>query len=257
MHIEIPLSKLRPGPNVRKVFVNIEALAGTIHVVGLLENLVVVPDPDTPDSYIIRGGERRWRAMRMLVEQRLWDEAHPVACRVLRTSGEMEALADNEGHDPVPPWEAGEAYQKLIDSGCLQEQIARAVGKSQQHISQAIRLYRGIAPPLKTVLNRLGTSAPSLINLEKMAQIVDRDTLKPDPEKQTVWLQEYLCHPKKPSTKRRPSGTVPQILNRLEKLQQMSLPLEHVPVVEAVIRYLTCIDATLTLPPAASSMETN
>lgn len=48
---------------------DIEQLAREIYLVGLIENLEVVHDPCDKGEYRITAGERRWRALKMLVEQ--------------------------------------------------------------------------------------------------------------------------------------------------------------------------------------------
>lgn len=48
---------------------DIEQLAQEIYLVGLIENLEVVHDPCDKGEYRITAGERRWRAMKLLVEQ--------------------------------------------------------------------------------------------------------------------------------------------------------------------------------------------
>lgn len=251
--VDIPLDRLRSGPNDRKVFVNIPELAGTIREVGLLRNLVVVPDPesaaDDVERYIIRGGERRFRALQLLVSEGAIEKDHLVPCLILRTEGEVESLADNEGHELVPAWNMGAGYLRLMDAGMTQEQIGKAVGKSQTYISLCVRVHRGLSPKVVKVLERLGSACPNILDLGRLASIVDRDTLKPDDEKQLLWLQNHLCRPnkkRKGATGRLAVGK--HFIARIKSLQEMHIPLEHVQVVEAVIRYVTSVDDVLILP---------
>lgn len=59
----IPRSKLEPHPdNPRKDLGDLSELAASIKKQGLLQNLTVVPSPDTPDKYRIVIGHRRFNA---------------------------------------------------------------------------------------------------------------------------------------------------------------------------------------------------
>lgn len=59
----IPRSKLEPHPdNPRKDLGDLSELAASIQKQGLLQNLTVVPSPDTPDKYRIVIGHRRFNA---------------------------------------------------------------------------------------------------------------------------------------------------------------------------------------------------
>jgi len=243
--VDLPLSCLSPGPNIRKTFTGIELLAATIRMIGLLQNLIVAPDLEKPGHYLIRGGERRYRAMKLLVSRKDIPADFPVPCRIITTDGDIEALAENEGHEGVPPWETGAGYCRLIERGMTQAQISEAVGRSQTHVSLCIRIHRGLAPKVIHTLERLGSAVPNVLELGRLAMVIDQDTLKPDEEKQLLWLQHHLCQPKKA---RGEHGKSAQILSRVRKLQDMSIPLEYVPVVEAIIRYITCVDDHLTLP---------
>ena len=59
----IPCSKLEPHPdNPRKELGDLSELTASIRKQGLLQNLTVVPSPDSPDKYRIVIGHRRFSA---------------------------------------------------------------------------------------------------------------------------------------------------------------------------------------------------
>lgn len=76
---ETPKARFRTKDiNIKKLYSNdknfysvtdIEPLAQKILLVGLIENLEVVHDPCDRGEYRITAGERRWRALKLLVEQ--------------------------------------------------------------------------------------------------------------------------------------------------------------------------------------------
>ena len=76
--------------NIKKMYSNdanfysmqdVEQLAQKIYAVGLLENLTVVHDPCDRGEYRIIAGERRWRALNLLVE-RGYKEFEIASCQV-------------------------------------------------------------------------------------------------------------------------------------------------------------------------------
>lgn len=69
----------------------IEELADTIQAVGLLENIVVVYDPCERGEYRIVIGERRWRALKRLLE-RGYTEFEMATCQILTPAEEHEEM---------------------------------------------------------------------------------------------------------------------------------------------------------------------
>lgn len=70
---------------------DIEKLADTIQAVGLLENIAVVYDPCEKGEYRIVAGERRWRALKKLLE-RGFEEFGIATCQILTPAEEHEEM---------------------------------------------------------------------------------------------------------------------------------------------------------------------
>lgn len=70
---------------------DIEQLAQKIYAVGLLENLTMVHDPCDRGEYRIIAGERRWRALNLLVE-RGYKEFEIASCQVKTPAEEHEEM---------------------------------------------------------------------------------------------------------------------------------------------------------------------
>lgn len=97
---ETPKARFRTKDiNIKKLYSNdknfysvtdIEPLAQKILLVGLIENLEVVHDPCDQGEYRITAGERRWRALKLLVEQGYAD-FEMVTCQI-----QTPASADEE-----------------------------------------------------------------------------------------------------------------------------------------------------------------
>lgn len=70
---------------------DVEQLAQKIYAVGLLENLTVVHDPCDRGEYRIIAGERRWKALNLLVE-RGYKEFEIASCQVKTPAEEHEEM---------------------------------------------------------------------------------------------------------------------------------------------------------------------
>jgi ParB family transcriptional regulator, chromosome partitioning protein len=136
---EIELSRIKPNPwQPRKIFKQeyLEELASSIREHGILQPLVVVPQPD--GNYQIIVGERRWRASQIAGLTKV-----PVIVRdAMEEQQKLElALIENIQRHNLDPIEEGQAYQQLIDQYKLtQDQVAKKVGKGRTTITNLIRL---------------------------------------------------------------------------------------------------------------------
>ncbi|MDJ0919803.1 MAG: ParB/RepB/Spo0J family partition protein [Henriciella sp.] len=137
---EIEISTIRPNPaQPRRTFSEpeLDELAHSVKQRGVLQPILVRPDPDAPGQYQIVAGERRWRA-----SQRAGLKTIPA---VVRDADELELLEvgiiENVQRSDLNPIEEAEAYGALMKRfGRTQESLAESVGKSRVHISNTIRL---------------------------------------------------------------------------------------------------------------------
>ena len=126
----------------------LDALAGSIGSVGLLQPLIVRPLDD--GRYELVAGERRWRAA-----QKAGIDRVPA---VVRTSPEDErlqaALIENMVREDLNPVEEARACAALVDDlGISKEELARRVGRSRAAISNLIRLL-DLPDPALALLER-------------------------------------------------------------------------------------------------------
>lgn len=112
-------------------------LAASIRSRGILQPLLVRPDPQKKNYYQIIAGERRWRAA-----QQAGLHEVPVHIRDLDDSDAMAAaMVENLQRSDLNPVEEAEGLQRLIDDYHLtQEELAGALGKSRSHIANILRL---------------------------------------------------------------------------------------------------------------------
>jgi len=137
---EFAVTDIRPNPaQPRRTFSEqeLDELAASIKQRGILQPILLRPDPDAPNQYQIVAGERRWRAA-----QRAGLKTIPA---VVRDMDELQLLEvgiiENVQREDLNPIEEAEAYGALIKRfGRTQENLAESVGKSRAHIANTMRL---------------------------------------------------------------------------------------------------------------------
>ena len=137
---EFAVADIRPNPaQPRRTFseAELDELAASIKQRGVLQPILLRPDPDAPNQYQIVAGERRWRAA-----QRAGLKTIPA---VVRDMDELQLLEvgiiENVQREDLNPIEEAEAYGALIKRfGRTQEDLAESVGKSRAHIANTMRL---------------------------------------------------------------------------------------------------------------------
>jgi len=112
-------------------------LAASIKLHGILQPILVRPDPVDPDRFQLIAGERRLRACRMLNLETI--PSVIIAAEDLHT---LElALVENLQRANLNPIEEAHAYSELIKSFNLtQETVAQRVGKSRESVTNSLRL---------------------------------------------------------------------------------------------------------------------
>jgi ParB family chromosome partitioning protein len=136
----MPVEALRPNPDQpRRSFdpAALEELAASLKSKGVIQPLIVRPDPREKGAWQIVAGERRWRAA-----QKAGLSEVPVLVRDYDDAELLEiAIIENIQRDDLNPIDEGAAYRSLIDRfGHTQEQVASALGKSRSHVANQMRL---------------------------------------------------------------------------------------------------------------------
>jgi ParB family chromosome partitioning protein len=136
----LPIESLHPSPyQPRRIFTD-EGMASLVQSVkqqGIVQPLLVRPDPTRAGEYEIVAGERRWRAAQAA-------QLHEVPA-VVRELGDRDtleiALVENIQREDLSPLEEARGYRRLIDEfGHTQEELANALGKSRSHVANLLRL---------------------------------------------------------------------------------------------------------------------
>ena len=115
----------------------LEQLAESIQKYGVLQPIIVRPNPTVADSYEIIAGERRWRASKLCG----LDEIPAVVLDGDDLKIAQVAIIENIQREDLNAVEEALAYSALIEKFSLtQEQVSKQVGKSRSAIANLLRL---------------------------------------------------------------------------------------------------------------------
>lgn len=174
---KMPIEFLQPGMYQPRRHFDEEALgelSASIKERGVLQPLLVRAIEGLPDSYEIIAGERRWRAAQLAGLHEV-----PVLVQGFSDRDTMEvSLIENVQREDLSALEEAEGYKRLINEfGYAPKDLSKAVGKSENHINNLVRLLKLPESVQKMVLEGLLTMghARALITAddpEELAKIV-------------------------------------------------------------------------------------
>lgn len=196
---DISIKRMYSNKNNFYSMPDIEQLAQEIFAVGLLENLVVAYDPTDEGEYRIIAGERRWRALRHLIEQG-HEEFEMVSCQIKTPAEECEEtvqliIANTYRNKTVKDVLEEERRLKetlqtmkdkgltlqgyALDSGRLRDVIADMLKTSPAKVAQIESINKRLIPEFTAELEdgRLTFSAAyeiSGMNAEDQRQMLER-----------------------------------------------------------------------------------
>lgn len=196
---DISIKKLYSNDKNFYSVTDIEPLAQKILLVGLIENLEVVHDPCDQGEYRITAGERRWRALKLLVEQGYAD-FEMVTCQIQTPASADEEMlrliiANDYRNKTVADILEEEKQLKDIlqrmkqegrtikgyklDSGRLRDVIAKMLQMPATKIAQIESINKHLIPEFTEELKegRLTFSAAYMIsgmNEETQAEMLER-----------------------------------------------------------------------------------
>jgi ParB family chromosome partitioning protein len=136
----VHISRLREHPaNIRDDLGDLAEMAASIAAQGILQPLVVQPDPDDPGAYQVIAGHRRLAAARLTRVQQI-----PVTVRQPRGPGTAAAvemmLVENCMRRDLGPVEKAEAMGALRNHGLSAAAIARSTGLSDATVGYYLSL---------------------------------------------------------------------------------------------------------------------
>ena len=178
----VPIELISRNPrNPRREFTPelLEDLAQSIRIHGLVQPIVVRPDPKHQERYEIIAGERRWRAAQLAGLSEV-----PVMLKEVDDRQALEiAIVENVQRSDLNPVEEALGYHQLIaDHEYTQADLGTVIGKSRSHVANSLRLLKlpeSILDLLKTGQLSAG-HARTLVtaeNPEALANRIIRDGL--------------------------------------------------------------------------------
>ena len=169
-------SRLRPSNlNPRKTYDagKLEELAASILNKGVLQNLVARPGKG--DLLEIAAGERRYRAVTLLIEGGKLEPSYELPVRV-QVMSDLELLTlattENVQRQDMHPLDESEAFVALEDMGMSAEEISLRVGKSKGTILKRLQIGRGLCVTGKVLFaaNRVNLEQAQALTLGTTAQ---------------------------------------------------------------------------------------
>ena len=134
---EIPLDKIIRNPNQPRQFFNEEKLnelAESIRQKGVIQPIIVKPDPEN-QRYILIAGERRYRAAKIA-------ERETIPALVKEKEDPLElGIIENLQREDLNPIEEAEAIMRLKEErGYSDGQVAQILGTSRPSINMTLKL---------------------------------------------------------------------------------------------------------------------
>ncbi len=227
----IPIGQIFANPNQpRRSFDSskLEELAASIKEKGIIQPLIVRPDPRKNDAFEIVAGERRWRAAQMAQLHEV-----PALVREFTETEVLEvAIIENIQRADLNPVDEAAGYQSLMDQfGHTQEQMAKVLGKSRSHIANLLRLLNLPADVLKLLEDGRLTAghARALVGHDDASElarrIVKQGLSVRDAEKLTK--AKAKATPGRASTKQEKDADTIQIERELSAHLGMKVAIQH------------------------------
>lgn len=154
----IPVEQISPNPDQPRRYFSqsaLEELAASIREKGIIQPLIVRPDPTDHSRFQIVAGERRWRAAQIAQLHDL-----PAIVRDFDDTEVLEvAIIENIQRADLNPVEEAQGYRQLMEKfGHTQDQLATAMGKSRSHLANTMRLLQ-LPDEIQTLLQEGHLSA--------------------------------------------------------------------------------------------------
>lgn len=178
---ELPLASIDPDPNQpRKAFdeVALNELADSIREYGVLQAITVRMNPEKPGRYMIKTGERRYRASKIAGLRAI--PAVVDASETQEKSLREIQMIENIHREALTPMEIAEYLREKLIEGKKKGEIAALIKKSPAFVSRHLALIN-LPAPLKDVFENGRCSDLSVLYELRVLH-------KEAPEKTSEWI---------------------------------------------------------------------
>jgi ParB/RepB/Spo0J family partition protein len=142
---------IRTGVQVRKFFGDVSELACLIRAGKQIEPITVMHQPcaEAPERpWKLIKGERRWRAVGMIIEEDLREQREPtitqLPCLIEQPTPldhDLMQIRENLGRKQLTPWEKAVAYQRLMRvHGLSKRELVETLGSDSTQVSRYLSL---------------------------------------------------------------------------------------------------------------------
>jgi len=167
-HVPMALISARKGFNPRRYFdeAELQQLADSIKVQGVIQPIIIKPNPEQEGHYHLVAGERRFRASTLAQMNTI----HAVVRHIDEDVALAMALAENSDRADVSPAEEARACQKMMAlcSGDIDE-VVLSLGWSKKKVENRLALLHCS----ESVLDALETRQIKLGIAEVLSQLTD------------------------------------------------------------------------------------
>ncbi|MFC3833435.1 ParB/RepB/Spo0J family partition protein [Deinococcus rufus] len=143
-------------------------LAVSIYRGGLKQNLQARPHPTRPGFYEIVAGERRWRAIGLLVKGLEVGEGENRETLTLPAEWELPvlvedltdaelvraAMSENIQRNNMTPLEVADGFRAMVDGGLSDAQVATIFHRKVKSVIRLVQISRALAPGLRTLFDQ-------------------------------------------------------------------------------------------------------
>ena len=170
--LHVPLDHIRPNPDQPRKSFGKDALADLAESIGkrgVLQPILITPDPDRPERFLLVAGERRWRAAQIA-------GLRTIPTIFKRGIDTLElAIIENLQREDLNPVEEAEGLSTLKErQKYTDEQLGHLLGKSRVAVTELLALTR-LPDEIKTQVR-----AEESISRRQLLQV----TREKDPKKQ-------------------------------------------------------------------------
>jgi ParB/RepB/Spo0J family partition protein len=167
---DLKLTLIDPDPDQPRQYLDPVALAELADSMRANGQAVAILVRPVGDRFMIIHGERRVRAAQTLG----WDAIRADVRATDPDGARWLALVENVQRADLSPMEEARAYQRRLDQGMTQDQIAQRIGKTRTYIAQKVRLLT-LPEPLTLFLDRGALSEGHLRQLLRLKALFGPD----------------------------------------------------------------------------------
>lgn len=214
----IPLENLHNHPkNVRKQYAGIEELAASIKKHGIMQNLTVVPDPDSDVDYFVVIGNRRLQAARIA-------GLEEAPCAVAWDMSDLEQqtimLTENMQRKDLTALEESDGMQMCLDLGMSEKELQEKTGLSKTTIRHRLKMRDLDRDSVEKACNE-GATIFDFIKLEQIKDVNRRNEVL-----QYIGTSNFDYHLQTALTKEKNSAAFAM---QIKKINKWADPVEKAP----------------------------